>query len=138
MLMFRDIHDECGFMNIGFVGSKYTWCNRDWRDPWCGRDSTVLLQNLNVLINSLKLFFQKIIKKSVITTIGEGRLNLVFFKKIYKGEHKMLLSYKIFGFWQLFFLSYTKTKKKIYKVEHTKISWFNFSTNGTLVRPHLM
>ena len=79
MLMFRDIHDECGFMNIGFVGSKYTWCNRDWRDPWCGRDSTVLLQNLNVLINSLKLFFQKIIKKSVITTIGEGRLNLVFF-----------------------------------------------------------
>ena len=93
MLMFRDIHDECGFMNIGFVGSKYTWCNRDWRDPWCGRDSTVLLQNLNVLINSLKLFFQKIIKKSVITTIGEGRLNLVFFKKIYKGEHKMLLSF---------------------------------------------
>lgn len=86
MLMFRDIHDECGFMNIGFVGPKYTWCNRDWREPWCGRDSTVLWQNLNVLIgffeldfiNSLKLFSKKQLKKSVITTTERGDRTLVF------------------------------------------------------------
>ena len=25
MQLFRDVVDECGFMDFGFVGSKFTW-----------------------------------------------------------------------------------------------------------------
>ena len=26
MQLFRDIIDECGFMDLGFIGPKFTWC----------------------------------------------------------------------------------------------------------------
>ena len=29
MQVFRDILDECGFVDLGFVGNKFTWCKND-------------------------------------------------------------------------------------------------------------
>ena len=27
---FRDVLDECRFRDLGYVGGKFTWCNRQW------------------------------------------------------------------------------------------------------------
>lgn len=29
MQVFRDILDECGFVDLGFVGNEFTWCKND-------------------------------------------------------------------------------------------------------------
>ena len=45
MQEFRDVLDECGFRDLGYVGGKFTWCNgqRDGHIIWERIDRAVAM-----------------------------------------------------------------------------------------------
>ena len=57
MEAFRDILDECGFKDLGFVGGKYTWCRGLWGDNtiWERLDRAVATTNWIKLFPTTKV-----------------------------------------------------------------------------------